>query len=244
MALDDRIRPTVDEAIQRLELRLEADVYALVEECVARALHDHEEETSRRVLEAEVSSRAREREAEMAAASRLLEGVRMLDGASTLSEVLDRLGEAASREAGRAAVLVVKAERLIGWKISGFGPLDTQARDLELALDTSSIIGEAASTGRPTTTTGNAAGAPAFANLPEHRTGLAVPITVGGRAVAVVYADTAAAAVNDHYAPSAWPETIEMLARHAARCLEALTVQKTATAAAPRFWMQATPRSV
>jgi hypothetical protein len=68
--------------------------------------------------------------------------------------------------------------------------------------------------------------------------GLAVPVVVGGRGVAVVYADAGLAPDADHHAPGAWPETIEVLARHAARCLEALTVQKAVSAATPRFWMQ------
>jgi hypothetical protein len=243
MAIDDRIQSTVDEAIARLRLRLEADLHSVVEECVAAALQQQEIDLSRRLQDAEVAARAREREAEMAAVSRLLDGLRALDAASTLTEVLDRLCDAAAREAGRAAVLVIRAERLVGWKTVGFGALDERPRDLDIAAN-SGVIGEAASTARVVTTAGGAAGCPAFAQLPAHRTGLAAPVSVGGRAVAVVYADTASTIEGERHAPSAWPETIEMLARHAARCLEALTVQKTATAAAPRFWMQAAPRSV
>ena len=82
----------------------------------------------------------------------------------------------------------------------------------------------------------------AFANLSSERMGLAVPVIVGGRAVAVVYADSVALHAHDHQSPSGWPEVVEVLARHAARCLEALTVQKTVNAATPRFWMQAANR--
>ena len=34
---------------------------------------------------------------------------------------------------------------------------------------------------------------------------------------------------HERHVPSCWPELIEVLARHAGRCLEALTTQKTAT---------------
>jgi hypothetical protein len=77
--------------------------------------------------------------------------------------------------------------------------------------------------------------APAFAELPENRMGLAVPVIVGGRVVAIVYADSGRDG-DEHTVPSGFPEVIEVLARHAARCLEALTVQKAATAVSPRLW--------
>jgi hypothetical protein len=68
--------------------------------------------------------------------------------------------------------------------------------------------------------------------------GLAVPVIVGGRVVAVVYADGVTDDSREQTIPSSWPEVIEILARHAARCLESLTVQKAATQTpSPRFWV-------
>jgi hypothetical protein len=58
--------------------------------------------------------------------------------------------------------------------------------------------------------------------------GLAVPVIVGGRVVAVVYADGVSMDGHEMPVPSGWPEVIEVLTRHAGRCLEALTTQKTA----------------
>ena len=66
-------------------------------------------------------------------------------------------------------------------------------------------------------------------SLSTDRMGLAVPVVVGGRVVAVVYADAVTLDGHDRPVPSCWPELIEVLARHAGRCLEALTTQKTAT---------------
>jgi hypothetical protein len=68
---------------------------------------------------------------------------------------------------------------------------------------------------------------PGFETLPADRMGLAVPVIVGGRVVAVVYADAVSIEGHQRHVPSGWPELIEVLARHAGRCLEALTSQKT-----------------
>jgi hypothetical protein len=72
-------------------------------------------------------------------------------------------------------------------------------------------------------------------------------VIVGGRVVAVVYADAVTTDGHDRHVPSSWPELIEVLARHAGRCLEALTTQKTAprvpppSAAGPASTTQTTP---
>ena len=74
---------------------------------------------------------------------------------------------------------------------------------------------------------------PGFDTLPADRMGLAVPVIVSGRVVAVVYGDAVSADGHERHVPSSWPELIEVLARHAGRCLEALTAQKAAPRVAP-----------
>jgi hypothetical protein len=54
---------------------------------------------------------------------------------------------------------------------------------------------------------------------------MAVPIAVGGRVVAVLYGD---AARNGGSTAGPWPAMLEVLARHASRVLEALTVEQAA----------------
>ena len=88
----------------------------------------------------------------MAAVSRLLESVRGLDGATSLSEVLDALALAAAREAARAAVVVLRNERIQGWRMSGFGPRDTQPKSIDLTLAESGVIGVAIGAARAATT--------------------------------------------------------------------------------------------
>ena len=175
-------------------------------------------------------ARAKERETGMAAVTRLLESVRGLDGATTLSEVLDALALAAGREAARAGVLVLRGDRVQGWKLTGFGSRDAQPKLVDMPLNESGILGLAVGSARIMTTRDhqvNGAG-PGFEELPPDHMGLAVPVIVQGRVVAVVYADAVTPDHQDRPAPSSWPELIEVLARHAGRCLEALTAQRTA----------------
>ena len=97
------------------------------------------------------------------------------------------------------------------------------------------MIGMAIGAARPITTRDNqhASIGPGFEPLPADRMGLAVPVIVGGRVVAVVYADAVASDGHSRHVPSSWPELIEVLARHAGRCLEALTNQKTSPRVPP-----------
>lgn len=227
-------RQVESEAEQKL-----GEALASMEQRMATALHEADARAEQTVKESVTAAHVQEREAEMAGVSRLLESIRGLDGAATLSEVLDALGLAAGREAARAAVLVLRNERLLGWKLSGFGARDAQPKALDLGLTDCGVIGQAVSAARPIGTHEAApgTGGPGFADLPSDRLGFAVPVIVGGRVVAVVYADSVEPAGQEPTVPSGWPETIEILARHAARVLEALTVQKTTAAPSPRFWV-------
>jgi hypothetical protein len=70
--------------------------------------------------------------------------------------------------------------------------------------------------------------APAFAALPGDRAGLAVPIVVGGQAVALLYADNGLAESPE--VPASWPEVLEILCSHASTVLSHLTALRTAQA--------------
>jgi len=161
-------------------------------------------------------------DAHQAASVRMLESVRALDGATSLTEVLDALTIGASKEAGRAAMLVVKGERLIGWKTIGFGALDREPRSIESSTSDAGAIAEAVNTGRPAVTGGaSTLAGPAFGDAASDPSGLAVPLLVAGRPVAVLYADPG------QTAPAAgWTSPVEVLVRHASRCLEGLAVQR------------------
>lgn len=247
---DARMRVIMDEAIKtgRLEERdivlrevrgkVEAEFEPKMNEAVAMAeaharvvLADAQAKAADELKAAVASARVKEREIEMAGVSRLLESIRGLDGATSLSEVLDALALAAAREAARAAVVVLRNERIHGWKLTGFGPRDAQPKLIDLPLAESGVIALAVGAARAVTTRDSATASvgPGFERLSTDRMGLAVPVVVGGRVVAVVYADAVTMDGHDRPVPSCWPELIEVLARHAGRCLEALTTQKTAT---------------
>jgi hypothetical protein len=243
-----RVRASVDELIERarnedreiagreirrqLESEVDQKMHAAVDAVENRmriALADGEARAADDLQAAVADARVKEREIEMAAVSRLLESVRGLDGATSLSEVLDALALAAARETARAAVVVLRAERIQGWRLSGFGPRDKQPKSVDLSLPESGVIGLAIGAARAVTTRDSqtAAVGPGFETLPADRMGLAVPVIVSGRVVAVVYADAVSVDGQQKHVPSGWPELIEVLARHAGRCLEALTNHKT-----------------
>jgi hypothetical protein len=248
MALEDRIRSSIETALGGLATRVNEDVRSVVQQLISVAVVDRDEELNAARREASeqaaIEIQRQVAEAEAGALTRLLDSVRALDRAGSLTDVLDALAQAASREASRVAVFVVRNERLLGWRFSGFGETDAEPKTIQLGLDNSGVVGMAVSGGTPVTTReGRSVGdGPGFASLPPDSLGAAVPVTIGGRVVAAVYADNV---TTDGRTPlsSAWPQVIELLARHAARCLEALTVQKTANPQSPRFWAAGAARS-
>jgi hypothetical protein len=229
-------------AVVRREAREEAaaDIQRQIAEAQdrARATLDEEVNAARTDERMRAAQDMRQlMEAEMAELTRVLDSVRAIDAATSLGEVLDALGQSAGREASRAAVLVLRNDRLLGWKLCGFAAADSQPKTIDVGLNDSGVIGLAVSGARPVTTRDSqrAAEGPGFTSLPADRMGFAVPVIVGGRVVAVVYADSVSSEGQEHVVPSGWPEVIELLARHAGRCLEALTIQKTASPQSPRF---------
>ena len=218
---------TLEEAEQTAQTRV-ADAEARVRATIDGQIADNEARAASNLKDAVAAALVKEREIEMAGVTRLLESIRGLDGASSLSEVLDALALAAGREAARAAVVVLRNERIQGWRLSGFGARDKQPKSIDLTLPESGVIGMAIGAARAVTTrdSQNADVGPGFETLPPDRMGLAVPVIVSGRVVAVVYGDAVTADGHDRHVPSSWPELLEILARHAGRCLEALATQK------------------
>lgn len=165
----------------------------------------------------------------LAAGDRVVAAVRAIDRARSLSEILDALADAAGREAARAGVLVVRGGRLRGWRFVGFGsPLD-EAPDIECPLDGAGVVADAVRAGAAASIEGfSPEGAPPFADSPLGRDALALPVAIGGQIVAVVYADQGPGTPDGAGATAAWQATLEIMARHAARCLETVTAFRTA----------------
>ena len=175
--------------------------------------------------DATASARADEWQASNARLQRLLDSVRALGEARSLSQVLDILTDRTVAEAPRVAVLMVQAARVRGWRFLGFAKI-REAGSVDLAVQEAGLIGRAIAESEVCSVRAGPAGAPAgslpsFAALPSGRTALAVPVHVGGRVAAVVYADDATD--SDERQSAGWQSTAELLARYAGHCLETLT---------------------
>ena len=181
--------------------------------------------------QAVIDARVAERHAQLAVVERLLSAVRTIDSARSLSDTLTSLIDAAASVAPRAALFIidngVNGQELRPWKAVGFA--DDSPAAARLSADDRAargLLDLATSTGRAVSTA--TAPAPPFAELPQNRAGLAVPITVGGHSVAVLYVDDASAPEPE--APASWPEAIQVLAAHASACLAEITAVRTTEA--------------
>jgi hypothetical protein len=150
-----------------------------------------------------------------------------MDDATTLSEVLDALSDGLKAQAPRSAVLVFQDDRARIWRRSGF-PQETPGIGAELHLpdhaDLMAILDSAA----PAIVEGSdeQGAVLGLAPLPVGQQGLAVPVAIGGQAAALVYAD--GASTGEPALAPGWTDAVEVLARHAARCLETLTAMRAA----------------
>ena len=206
MTFDEQLRRAFDTLTSRLHDDIRREVQIVVDEALAV------EPT---------------RPADVPPGPRLLDAVRLLDRARSLSESLDTLASCAAAETPRAAVLTIRGGRAHGWRFIGFGPLDLEP-SLDLSLDRAGIIANAVRTNAVT----SGQPAPPFAELPHGASCIALPIALGGDVVAVLYADAGSSRSDsrlptpDSRIPNA--DALEILTRYAARRIEALTAFKVA----------------
>jgi hypothetical protein len=156
---------------------------------------------------------------------RFFDAMRRMDEAPSLRGVLYALMEAVAGEAERSALLVMSQRKLRGWTSSGFPEAAADPMSLDLPFDpgglvgaairTKSMISSSASTLAPT-----GAERPHFAQGPERRDAIAVPVVLGGAVAAVLYAD----ALSDGE-PPAWADRVNRLVRYAALQLETRTAR-------------------
>lgn len=182
---------------------------------------------ARRALDEEAAAlRAAAEQGSLAAMERLLEAFRRLDHATTLTALIDALAEAAAGETTRSAVFVVRGREVRGWRVAGFSDGPADVRLVSVPLDGAGAIGVCVrSKARVdiTPATFADAGDLAFLAAVDAAAGVAMPVTLGGETAAVIYGDDGGAG-----GPAGWRETIEILARHASRCLEAQTAIRAA----------------
>jgi hypothetical protein len=166
-----------------------------------------------------------------AASGRLVEAIRAIDSAQTLSKIVDGLVSAATAEVGRAAVFLVEGPTLKGWRLVGFDLLGGDGSGIEFPIADGGMIAEAAESAhvvRLDPAAPSATQPPAFADLSSSSMALAVPLMMSGQVFGVLYVDEG---THESVSRESWPAAIEVLARHAARTLEAVTVTKLAQVA-------------
>ena len=235
-ALEERWRVEVPTALEAARREAAAQIAearergeAAAPAAVAAATAAHEVERQR----TSAHTRIAEREQALAAGARLLASFERLDAARTLRETLDALGAAAAAEVARVVVLVVRGSILRGWSLAGFTNAPAPAASVSFSRDEAGPLSGALTQGvavqvHPTALAEAvpALGWVATADGDDATAGIAVPLIVDGQPVALMYCDDGLH--QDRSVPAAWPETLQVLVRHAGRCLEALTARRAA----------------
>ena len=209
MTFDEQLR----QAFETLSDRHQDDIRREVQTAVDEALAAKSAADSARAVAAADNN------------TRLLDSVQWLGRARSLGETLDTLASAAAREASRVAVLTIRGGRAHGWRFIGFGALD-ETPPVNLEFDDAGIIATAArenvvAVGQPS---------PAFAGLEPDVPSIAVPLALAGEVVGILYADAGSPESEIRNPQSAMLNAgaVEILARYAARGIEAMTAFKVA----------------
>jgi hypothetical protein len=146
-------------------------------------------------------------------AARLLEGMRSIDRARSLSAILDALRASAEREASRVTILFVRGSGLTGNGAPELRQTGILAEAVRRRSTASQLLFPSD-------------GSPVFGVTPIECMAVAVPITLAGEVVAVLYAERDGTSLPHEAA------ALEALTLHASRCLEAVTAFKAAAALA------------
>ncbi len=240
MATDPGLENEITERLARLRDTTAVELRGLAEEIAARAEAERQVALDAAVaerdaaiasaLDAAATESAEEMDAAISRAlaeaaesgrRRLLASVRRLDEPLTLSGVLDALAAAAAAEAGSAVLFVAEGSSMRAWRRGGSRRERARAADAAAAAHRDLVDRVVALRGTE-------------ARTAEGVT--AIPLLVGGEVLAVCVAAAAREGTSgDDEAevggPPAWVASVELLARHAACRLEALTANRAADAA-------------
>ena len=212
-AVVNRLKAETDEMRQRAERELTH----------TRAAFDAERASTTDAL-----AEARKASAASAASgndsAEILNAIREIDNSTSLSTALAAVTRAAASQAPRAAMFVVHGSELREWPVTGVagvdaGPIRADGRE-------AGFLSDALRTGESQTIGENGGTPPEFARLVAGRSAVAVPFTLGGQPVAVLYADEG----NNGQPSGPWRDTVQILGRHASAFLGYMTAIKTAQA--------------
>jgi hypothetical protein len=237
-ALAERLHQDIDAQLDAVRVELTGAVQIERDTAVADASHEARTAAERElrdrvageIVKAGEVARAEASAAQQAVGERLTEAIRAIDGAHSLSEILDVLVTSAGH-AGRAAIFLPQGSTLKGWRRVGFDGLDSGDSSTELSLVDGGMIAEACATGRLIRLDGGSPRStmlPTFVELPADAGAIAVPLVMTGQVFAVLYADEGGSEPGQQ---AFWPSSLEVLSRHAARALEAITATRLAQVA-------------
>jgi hypothetical protein len=122
------------------------------------------------------------------------------------------------------ALFLASGAPLRSWRCSGFESTGSQSTAIELTLEQSGIVGEAIRSGVAVVSSGRASDAPSFAPSTREGSAMALPLSMAGQAVAVLYVD----AGNGGPLTAARRTSLELITRYAARALEVITAFRAA----------------
>src|SRR5215471_5730534 len=210
MTLDARLKRAVDTLGDRLREEITRELRMMTDELSAEALAAREAAVQSAIAGVSSAIVATKPHADEPDGKHLLDGIRALDAARSLTAVLDTLVERAAAAASRAGVLLVRADRVRSWR-------DNEPLDVPLAE--TGIVADAVRTRLAASTTAGGTMSPPFAGVTVGAELHACPLSLSGDIVAILYAEGGNAA------------TLEILARHAASILESLTAFRAARAA-------------
>jgi hypothetical protein len=155
----------------------------------------------------------------------LLEALRAIDEAPSLSAALAAVVKGAALASPRAALFVVNGGALQEWPVEGVSSV--HAGQINSDGQEAGFLAAVLRSGQPQSTDGkNGSAAPAFAGLTAGRRAIAVPFVLDGQPVALLYADEG----TDEQPLPSWRDTVLILGRHASACLGYLTAVRTAQA--------------
>ena len=157
-------------------------------------------------------------------ASDILAAIRAIDSTTSLSAALAAVTRAAAAQAPRAAIFVVHGSELREWPVNGVPTVDTAP--MRADGREAGFLADVLRNHEPASIGPNGGAAPQFAGLPAGRSAVAVPFTLDGQPVAVLYADEG----HNGQTSGAWRESIQILGRHASMFVGYLTALKTAQA--------------
>jgi hypothetical protein len=155
----------------------------------------------------------------------LLDALRAIDEAPSLSAALAAVVKGAALESPRAALFIVNGTALQEWPVDGVSSV--HAGQISCEGQEAGFLADVLRSGEPQSIDGtNGSAVPAFAGIGAGRRAIAVPFVLGGQPVAVLYADEG----TDGQPLASWRDTVQILGRHASACLGYLTAVRTAQA--------------